>query len=358
MIARRAGAAIGVSWLIACGVAVAASDEPAPQPASRLEKLNAAFLKHLDTLGGDQALAAATAREGWQSLYRDRDPAGFVPDALAVLDPRFRSALEAFDAGRSEDVARILEPLCSSSDPFLAANATYFRARALVDLGKFEEVETELARPTASADGLDAATPFAPHLAFLRGIAQARNLHFSEAGATLSAARGRYADAPEAVLSGMRQLQLELERREAGTLDEVAGVMQYVADRLQAIDAGERVRARQSEVLTLLDKLIEEQEQQEKSSNSGGNCAKKKKGAGKKPGESQKPSKPRDDSEAPSGSGDVGDLHAAPKTDPGEMWGKLPPTEREKILQSLRDRFPSRYRQLVEQYYRSLAEQK
>ena len=32
--------------------------------------------------------------------------------------------------------------------------------------------------------------------------------------------------------------------------------------------------------------------------------------------------------------------------------------ERERILQSIKERFPSRYRQLVEQYYRSLAEQK
>ena len=40
------------------------------------------------------------------------------------------------------------------------------------------------------------------------------------------------------------------------------------------------------------------------------------------------------------------------------MWGQLPPAQRERILDSLRDRFPSRYRQLVEQYYRSLAEEK
>ena len=40
------------------------------------------------------------------------------------------------------------------------------------------------------------------------------------------------------------------------------------------------------------------------------------------------------------------------------MWGKLPDAERDKILQSLRDRFPSRYRELVEQYYRALAEDK
>ncbi len=33
----------------------------------------------------------------------------------------------------------------------------------------------------------------------------------------------------------------------------------------------------------------------------------------------------------------------------------MPPAERERILQALRDNFPSRYRQLVEQYYEQLA---
>jgi hypothetical protein len=34
------------------------------------------------------------------------------------------------------------------------------------------------------------------------------------------------------------------------------------------------------------------------------------------------------------------------------------PEERERVLQSLRRAFPSRYRQLVEQYYKQLAKEK
>ncbi len=38
------------------------------------------------------------------------------------------------------------------------------------------------------------------------------------------------------------------------------------------------------------------------------------------------------------------------------MQGRsMPPAERERILQALRDSFPSRYRKLVEQYYEELA---
>jgi hypothetical protein len=33
----------------------------------------------------------------------------------------------------------------------------------------------------------------------------------------------------------------------------------------------------------------------------------------------------------------------------------MPPADRERILQALRESFPNRYRQLVEQYYEQLA---
>src|SRR5262249_1432701 len=106
--------------------------------------------------------------------------------------------------------------------------------------------------------------------------------------------------------------------------------------------------------IDLLDKLIKEAEDREKSQGSGGSCRKP---GGQKP--AMTPKKPAEKSEAPDAGPDADtNLHGAPKAEPGEMWGKLPPTEREKILQSLREGFPSRYRQLVEQYYRSLAEQK
>jgi hypothetical protein len=160
-----------------------------------------------------------------------------------------------------------------------------------------------------------------------------------------------FPDAPEPVLVGARQLLLEIERRERGTLDEVATLLAYAAARLKVADAAERVRKRQKEAVALLDRLIQEAEQREK---------KRCKGGPAKPGKPvpKRAPRPRKRSEAPGGGGRVGDLHGADKAKPGDIWGKLPPAEREKILQSLRDRFPSRYRQLVEQYYRSLAEEK
>jgi predicted Fe-S protein YdhL (DUF1289 family) len=53
----------------------------------------------------------------------------------------------------------------------------------------------------------------------------------------------------------------------------------------------------------------------------------------------------------------VGDLRQSVRARPGEEWGKMRPEERERVMQALRQSFPSRYRQLVEQYYRELAKQ-
>lgn len=341
-------------WAVILGVSIGvAAQAAAPTSNSRIDRLNQAFLSHLAALGPEQSLAVETIRDGWRRMYRDESPESFVPDALAVLYPAYRDGLAAFDANRLEDAQRALEPLRGSRDRFLSANATYFVARALIEQGKFEEAEGYLRSLGDDRQRLDEFTPYAPHIAFLQAFVEARNLKFEDAGQTLAALRERYADAPEAVQIGVRQMLLELERRETGTLDEVATVMDYVADRLTVVDVGDRVRKRQDQILDLLDKLIEEAEQREKGQGGGGG----QRAGAPKPGQS--PRKPAEKSEAPEASGSAEhNLHAAPKISPGESWGNLPPTEREKILQSLRERFPSRYRQLVEQYYRSLAEQK
>ena len=39
------------------------------------------------------------------------------------------------------------------------------------------------------------------------------------------------------------------------------------------------------------------------------------------------------------------------------MWGRMPPKERERILQSMQEQFPNRYRELLEQYYEHLAKE-
>jgi tetratricopeptide (TPR) repeat protein len=317
------------------GLPVALGQDAAAQP-GRIERLNQAFLHHVRSLDPAYALARTTILDGWVSTY-----------------PVYRDALQAFDDERPADVVRLLEPLRQHDDRFLAANADYFYVRALVALGRYEQAEAALASVEARKDEYAVHTPYAPHLWFMRGFCETRNLRFEQAARSLEALRAQFDDAPEAVRVGAAQLLLELERRERGTLGEVATVMDYVADRLGAADRTQGVRERQQHIIAMLDRLIEEQEQQEQQGGGGRQSRGK-----NQPSPSPVPGVGKDRSDAPAGAARLGDLHAAPEADPGEVWGKLPPAERERILQSIRERYPSRYRQLVEQYYRALAEEK
>jgi len=313
-----------------------------------VEQINAAFLEQLKSLGPERAIAIETIRRGWEDVYRKQSPESFVPEALAILYPEFADVLRAFDEARTEQVILQAETLARHADPYVRANAAYFHARALVDDRRFEEAEALLMSATASEDSPSDYTPYAAHLWLLRAYTQARNLRFAEAGDSLRELNRLFPTSPESVRFAVRQLSLEIEQRQSGTLEEVSTLMGYVADRLDAADTTERVRERQRQVVALLDELIQqtEQREQQQSQSAGARSA--------LPPSS--PPRPAEASQAPEGSGRVGDLHGAPAANPGEMWGRLPPAERERVLQSLRERFPSRYRQLVEQYYRSLAE--
>ena len=271
------------------------------------------------------------------------------PTRWRCCTPTTGTGASAFDEQRYADLQRLAGPLRESHDPFLAANARYLYTRALIEQGLLEEAETELSATGAADADLVKYTPYAPHLRFIRAYCQASGLQFDEALQTLQALQSDCPDAPEPVQAGARQLRLEIERRERGTLDEVASLMSYSAARLKVADATQRVRLRQDEAVA--------------ARQTGRRGAAARETAGRR-------------EPAPRGAGEAAALGGAgvgaaavgpgadrrpaprPAADPGEMWGQLPPAQRERILDSLRDRFPSRYRQLVEQYYRSLAEEK
>ena len=328
----------------------------AAQTSERVARLNRAFLEHLDTLPVQQAQAAELVRQGWRETYSARMPESFVSEALSVLFEDFAKGLRAFDNDRPAEALRLLGPLRDHADPYLAANATYFHARAMVARGMLEEADAQIDARLAARPNLTQHTAFAPQLWFLKAASEANCLRNDQARESLKTLGRLFPDAPEPVRVGARQLALEIERRENGTLDEVSRYMDYAADRLYVTDATERVRERQQRAVDLLDALIEQAQRKEQQQSQGKGARGGKQGRGGSP--QNLPQSAAPSSTAPEGGGKIGDLHGAPKANPGQMWGKLPPAERERILQNLRERFPSRYRQLVEQYYRSLAEEK
>ena len=167
--------------------------------------------------------------------------------------------------------------------------------------------------------------------------------------------------APDRFRLLIQQMLGESAGRQPEGLGEVSSLMTYSTRRLRAGEAGEPVQDKQRRTVELLSKLIEEAERQERQQglckNCGGKGCSKCRGSRVATASPLNPRSPMQDSQLPGGSGGIAELNRPPRVRPGETWGKMRPEQREKIQQSLGKNFPSRYRQLVEQYYKQLAKE-
>ena len=117
--------------------------------------------------------------------------------------------------------------------------------------------------------------------------------------------------------------------------------MEQVVIDLSGMTTGEPVQGAQKQIVTKLDKLIEELEKESEQMRGGTSSA--------------NPMRPMNDSMIKGGPGGIGDLHAARKM--GKQWAELPPHERERIVQSMTEGFPAHYQKILERYYKRLAEE-
>ncbi len=123
-------------------------------------------------------------------------------------------------------------------------------------------------------------------------------------------------------------------------LDDVIADMQMAGGRLGKLLTDKPTQQKQQDAvdkLSALIKLLEERRRQ------GG-------------GMSANPQEPAGDSVIKAGPGGSGPLHDANRN--GRGWGRLPDHKRQQILQSMTEGFPPHYQQLLERYYRRLAEEK
>jgi len=307
------------------------------------------FVRHVESAEDVEPKAAKLIEQTWAEC-EDCDGEEFLTQGLTVLYPEFRNGLDAYDADRYAQAATILEALRDEEGPFLALNAAAYEVKALVQGERLVEALDRITRLLERHDELSRFSYLAPEIEFLHGYCLVSDLQYRKAAETLEKFLERHPDASQRLTVSAQQMLVELMNRQPGEIGEVVDLMDYCGRRLRVADAGDQVRSRQQRVVDMLDRMIEEAEQQEQQScsssgSSGGNS-----GQG-----NQSPSNPMQESQLPGGSAGEGELRASRRANPGEMWGAMPPAERAKVMQALRDSFPSRYRQLVEQYYEELA---
>jgi len=122
----------------------------------------------------------------------------------------------------------------------------------------------------------------------------------------------------------------------------ITAKMGDVTDELNRKQTGRPVQAEQKVIVDDLDKLIASLEKKYEANRNGI--------------KNNRPRSGMDASRISRGTGGIGEL-----VNPGESakdWAKLSDRERDRILQSMSEGFPPEYRQVLERYYRRLADEK
>jgi len=324
----------------------------APDP----DQIIAAFLKALEGLPVDAA-ARAAARGAVEAARGDPGRRyDALVDGLSRVYPAFAAAVAALQNEDTVAAIGALEKMVDSPDPYLAAHAAYFMGRAYIMEEKYEDAMPLLAK---TAGEWNDRTLYSGDSLFLVGICQGRLLHRKAALRILTDFLTHYPDAPERMLVGADHVARTIEAIQDGSLGDVQERMDDSRRRLKLERSGKPTQIRQDRIVAMLDKLIEEAEQREQSGSGGGGGGGGGGGQGGSsgpPSGNQQPGAPANSSSAPAGQSRIGALDRAHRGNPEDSWGAARQRERERILNVLKDKFPERYRDLLEQYYKSLQE--
>lgn len=220
--------------------------------------------------------------------------------------------------------------------PFVRNNVRLYYARWLADHRLYDESLSQL----NGLQPVDVVDPAA--LLFYRMASNQQLVRPDEARAALVQLLERESELPERYRQVAKLLEADLATVEEDSLDHIARRMNDIRRRLGYGRAGSIVQDIENGVVKSLDKKIEEaekqQQQAQQQSGSGGNA---------------QPSRPMNDSQ-------IAELKAPGRVDNKNIgrdsgWGDLPPKEREQALQQIGREFPAHYRELIEDYFKELA---
>ncbi len=299
------------------------------------------MLQWIDRSGLTRA-ERASARGLWPAVdMRDADGAALlerVAETFATVDERAGKLVHACNVEYAGPLPPDGNWLREDNVPKLVRdNLSLYYARWLAQRGLYDEVleATDGLRP---ADVIDPAG-----LLFYRMVAHQQLVHPEESRTALV----QLLEHEEALPRRYQQVAQLLSRDLAGlkddSLDHIARRMNDVRRRLDFGRAGKEVQMIEQGVVDSLDKLIKKVEEQQQQSQRSGAMG------------SQQSSRPMQDSQLPSMRAPL----QVEQRDVGSKsgWGDLPPKEREQALQQIGREFPAHYREIIEQYFRELADQ-
>jgi tetratricopeptide (TPR) repeat protein len=338
---------------LACGMLFIATSAGAADLRQVLDGFLAAVAKSNATVEQKAVVAEIVG----QLRQRPERRAAAITESLGVLYPEFKAALAALGDDHRDLTGAIaaLTRLRESADPYLAAEAAFHLARANLFSERFEEALPQLGDLQRKwADQ----TAHGSEALFLRGIAEAALLRHQAALSSLEQFLASDPEAPEKMRAAAVRQIARLKQYHEGTLSDIQQRMDYSRRKLALDDTGADTRRQQEQVIDHLTVLIHESEDRE--AEGSGSSAAAVQAPGQSPGEagaaaSQNPSAGSPSS--PTGGGregrDSDRVERLRHGGPQSPWSRLRDKDRDPVFSAIKEKFPARYQQLIEQYYQS-----
>ncbi len=275
-----------------------------------------------------------------------------ITAALRLMHPDFAKAVEAVTGTPLDKDMEPLKAFAEGEDPWLAAEASYYLARALGNLGRHED-----AVPLMQAINEKFADTSAriPESHFYQGISLMNLLRRDDAADALNTFIDDYPKAPTRLRDQAMEAISTLESIEEGSIGDVADHMGLSGRRLGLEDSGKPTQSVQKKIVDMLEKLIEEAEKREKEQQQqqqqqpGGSSSQSQ---GGNPGNSES-NQQGGNPNAQQPPKSLRRVRGAAKS----AWDDLRERKRTaEALSALKSQYPPRYQALIEQYFRDLQE--
>ena len=186
---------------------------------------------------------------------------------------------------------------------------------------------------------------------FYKAVAEHALLLRSQADDTILRLLDDVVDAPERHKMVAALMHFDMQQWRDKDLGWITRKMNNIERRLDLSRGGPKTQKMQKEVVARLDELIKQLEKSGDCDCNGGNCPN---GGDGKPGNTNRPSSPMQDSKIATNTG-PGTVDPKKFQEIAKNWGTLPERERAKAMVELTKDLPPRHREVIETYFKRLA---
>lgn len=267
-----------------------------------------------------------------------------VARTFVLVDPAAKELVEFCSQPRQDVILPAFDYLANDKlEPFVRNNLRLLYGRWLAQQRYFEESLQQLS-------GLEPAEVVDPAgLLFYQAVNQHWFLQRDEGLKTIARLFERREELPRRYATAAMLMQADLSMLKDESLDHISRRMNDITRRLDFGHAGKKVQGVENGVIASLDKMIEELEQQQQQAAGAGDGQ-----GGDGPPQGIQSRNPAKESRPAVGKG-PGNVDKK-RIGSQSGWGDLPAKEREEALQQIGKDFPSHYRDIIESYFRKIAE--